>query len=236
MKKRLKEIVEQDESSAGRIFNLFIIALILLSVLSISIKTLPDLDESIVRFLEIFELVVVIIFTVEYVLRIYVADKKLGYIFSFYGVIDLIAILPFYIATGIDLRSLRIFRVLRLLPILKLVRYSEAASLLMRVFKSIRRELIVFLFVTICMLYVAAIGIYYFENPAQPEEFSSVFHSLWWSVSTFTLLGYGDVYPVTLGGRIFTFFVLITGIAMIALPTGLVAAALRKEIDLEPEE
>ena len=236
MKKRLKEIVESEESLTGRVFNLFIIALILLSVLSISLKTLPDLDVSIVRLLEVFELVVVLIFTVEYVLRIYVADKKLGYIFSFYGLIDLIAILPFYIATGLDLRSLRIFRVFRLLRILKLARYSEAASLLMRVFKSIRRELTVFLFVTICILYVAAIGIYYFENPAQPEKFSSVFHSLWWSISTFTLLGYGDVYPVTIGGRIFTFFVLMTGIAMIALPTGLVAAALRKEIEIEPEK
>ena len=87
-----------------------------------------------------------------------------------------------------------------------------------------------------CIIYVAAIGIYYFENPAQPEIFKSVFHSLWWSVTTFTFLGYGDVYPVTIGGRIFTFFGLITGIAMIALPTGLVAAALRKEIDIESEE
>ena len=236
MKKRLKEIVESDESLAGRVFNLFIIVLILLSVLSISLETLPDLDESIMRFLKIFELVVVIIFTVEYLLRIYVADKKLGYIFSFYGLIDLIAILPFYIATGLDLRAIRIFRVLRLLRILKLAQYSEAASLLMRVFKSIRRELVVFLFVTICILYVAAIGIYYFENPVQPEKFSSVFHSLWWSVTTFTLLGYGDIYPVTIGGRIFTFFVLVTGIAMIAVPTGLVAAALREEIEIEPEK
>jgi len=236
MKKRLKEIVEQDESSAGRIFNLFIIALILLSVLSISIKTLPDIDDSIVRFLDLFEIVVVIIFTVEYALRIYVADNKLSYIFSFYGLIDLFAILPFYVATGLDLRSLRIFRVLRLLRILKLARFSDAATLLIRVFKSIKRELIVFLVVTICILYIAAIGIYYFENPAQPEKFSSVFHSLWWSVSTFTFLGYGDIYPVTVGGKIFTFFVLMTGIAMIAVPTGLVAAALRQEIDLEPKE
>ena len=236
MKKRLKEIVESDEILAGRVFNLFIIVLILLSVISISLITLPDLDESTVRILEIFEILVVVVFTVEYILRIYVADKKLSYIFSFYGLIDLIAILPFYISTGLDLRALRIFRVFRLLRIFKLARYSEAASLLMRVFKSIRRELTVFMFVSICILYVAAIGIYYFENPAQPEKFSSVFHSLWWSVSTFTLLGYGDVYPVTIGGRIFTFFVLITGIAMIALPTGLVAAALRNEVDIGPEK
>lgn len=236
MKKRLKEIVENEESLAGRVFNLFIIVLILLSVLSISLETLPDLDRSTVHFLKIFELVVVIIFSVEYVLRIYVADKKLGYIFSFYGLIDLIAILPFFIATGLDLRALRIFRVLRLLRIFKLTQYSEAASLLLRVFKSIRRELTVFLFVSICIMYIAAIGIYYFENSAQPEIFKSVFHSLWWSVTTFTFLGYGDVYPVTIGGRIFTFFVLITSIAMIALPTGLVASALRKEIDIGPEK
>jgi len=122
-----------------------------------------------------------------------VADKKRGYIFSFYGLIDLIAILPFYLATGLDLRSIRIFRVLRLLRILKLVRHSDAASRFEKVFKAIKRELVVFTAVMICIIYISAVGIYYFEYPAQPDEFSSVFHSLWWALSTFTFLGYGDL-------------------------------------------
>lgn len=236
MKMKLKQIVEREDTTAGRWFNLFIITLILLSVLSLSVKTLPDLDNQLIQILEIFELVSILIFTVEYFLRIYVADRKIGYIFSFYGVIDLIAILPFYIATGLDLRSVRIFRVLRLLRLFKLARYSKAATLLVQVFKAIRREMVVFTVVMVCVIYVSAVGIYYFEYPVQPDEFSSVFHSLWWALSTFTFLGYGDVYPITVGGRILTFFVLLTGIFMIAVPTGLVASALRKEIDLEPED
>ncbi|MCC5906331.1 MAG: ion transporter [Balneolaceae bacterium] len=233
IKKRLKEIVEREETVAGKVFNLFIMALILLSVISLSVETLPDLDPNILRVLVIFELVVVIIFSIEYLLRIYVADRKPKYIFSFYGIIDLLAIVPFYMAAGIDLRSIRIFRLLRVFRILKFTRYSEAATRLLNVFKMIKAELLIFLLITICIVYIAAVGIYYFESPTQPEIFKSVFHSLWWAVTTITLLGYGDVYPVTIGGRIFTYLVLMVSIAMIAIPTGLIASALSKEIDLE---
>lgn len=236
MKKRLKEIIEREESTAGKIFNLFIIGLIILSVVSLSVETMPNLDPNLLKALVLFEIVVVIIFSIEYLLRIYVADSKSGYIFSFYGVIDLLAIVPFYVTAGIDLRSIRVFRLLRVFRILKISRYSEAATRLLHAFKSIRAELAIFLLITICLIYIAAVGIYYFEHPAQPEIFISVFHSLWWALTTFTFLGYGDVYPITAGGRIFTFLVLMVSIAMIAIPTGLIASALSKEIDIEPED
>lgn len=234
IKIKLKEVVEKEETRAGRAFNLFIMVLIVLSVLSISVETLPDLDEKLHRYLEVFEIVVVIIFTIEYLLRIIVADKKFKYIFSFYGLIDLLAIIPFYLAAGIDLRSVRVFRILRLFRLLKATRYTDAVTRLLRVFKTIKAELTVFVMVTVCILYISAVGIYYFEYPAQPETFSSVFHSLWWSVTTFTLLGYGDIYPITFGGRFFTFIVLMVAIAMIAIPTGLIASALSEEIDITP--
>lgn len=236
MKMWLKEIVEREETTAGKIFNLFIMSLIILSVLSMSVETLPDLDQNWLRVLIIFEVVVVIIFSIEYLLRIYVADSKFNYIFSFYGVIDLLAIVPFYVTAGIDLRSIRIFRLLRVFRILKFSRYSMAATRLLNVFKLIKAELVIFLLLTVCLIYIAAVGIYYFENPVQPELFTSVFHSMWWAVTTFTLLGYGDVYPVTTGGRIFTYVVLMAGIAMIAIPTGLIASALNKQIDIKPED
>jgi len=236
VKVKLKEVVEKEETRAGRGFNLFIMVLIVLSVLSISIETLPDLDEELYRYLEIFELVVVIIFSIEYLLRIFVADRKFSYIFSFYGIIDLLAIVPFYLAVGIDLRSIRVFRILRVFRLLKAARYTDAVTRLLRVFKSIQAELTIFVLISICILYIAAVGIYYFEHPAQPETFSSVFKSLWWAATTFTLLGYGDIYPITFGGRFFTFIVLMTGIAMIAIPTGLIASALSEEIDIAPEE
>ncbi|MCH8569431.1 MAG: ion transporter [Balneolales bacterium] len=235
MKKRLKDIVEREDTAAGKIFNLFIMGLIILSVISLSVETLPDLSQNILRALVFFEIVVVVIFSVEYLLRIYVADSKRKYIFSFYGIIDLLAIVPFYLTAGVDLRSIRVFRILRVLRIFKLSRYSDATTRLLNAFKLIKAELVVLLAIALCLIYIAAVGIFYFENPAQPEVFTSVFHSLWWAVTTVTLLGYGDVYPITIGGRIFTYLVLMISIAMIAIPTGLIASALNKEVNIEPE-
>jgi len=225
----LKDVVENDQSGIGKAFNLFIIGLIVLSVLSISFETLPDLDQRLINALLIFEAICVILFSIEYLLRIYVADKKLQYIFSFYGIIDFIAIVPFYIAVGVDLRALRIFRLLRLFRIFKLARFSDASTRLFNAFKSIKSELAIYTIIICCIMYISAVVIYLFENPAQPDTFSSIFQSLWWAVSTITLLGYGDIYPVTTGGKIFTFIILLSGLAMISVLTGLISAALNKE-------
>lgn len=186
-----------------------------------------------IAILEIFEIITVLIFTIEYLLRVFVADKKLKFIFSFYGLVDLIAILPFYIAVGLDLRSIRIFRLLRIIRMMKFTRYNDAINRLVEAFHSIKAELVVFVMITLCVLYVAALGIYYFENPAQPDKYVSVFHSLWWSVATLTTVGYGDVYPITLGGRIFTFVILMIGLGLISVPTGLIASALTKTLKSE---
>ncbi len=163
-------------------------------------------------------------------LRLIVADKKLRYIFSFYGLIDLAAILPFYVAHGIDLRSIRIFRIFRLTRAFKMFKYNRALQRFKDVFLSIKEELILFMITTCFLLYLSAVGIYYFENPAQPEQFKSVFHSLWWAVITLTTVGYGDVYPITVGGEIFTFVILTIGLGLIAVPTGLIASALTKTL------
>ncbi len=181
------------------------------------------------------------IFTVEYLLRVYVADKKTEYVFSFYGIIDFLAILPFYLSTGLDLRAIRIFRLLRLVQILKLFRYNQAIRRFQIAFSIAKEELILFGFVALILLYLSAVGIYYFENDAQPEQFKSVFHSLWWAVTTLTTVGYGDMYPITVGGRLFTFFVLMLGLGIVAIPTGLLSSALtqarneEKNIPTTPE-
>lgn len=223
---KLQQIVEQTDTRPGRAFAWSVQILIAISLITFSISTLPNLSPTVVATLQIIETVTVILFTLEYVLRIVVADKKLGYIFSFYGAIDLLAILPFYLALGVDFRSVRMFRLLRMLRILKLVRYSRALSRFHRAFIIAKDELILFLFTTLFMLYLAAVGIYYFEHAVQPDQFESIFHSLWWAVATLTTVGYGDIYPITLGGRVFTFFVLMLGLGVVAVPTGLVASAL----------
>jgi voltage-gated potassium channel len=226
----LKRLIEETDTKVGRALDLFIQSLIIFSLISFSIETLPDLSEGTKRILRISETIIVAIFTIEYLLRLVVADRKLRFIFSFYGLIDLFAILPFYVARGIDFRSIRIFRLFRLIRAFKIFRFSKAIQRFRSAFLAVKEELILFLVATAFLLFVAAVGIYYFENSVQPEAFKSVFHCLWWAIVTFTTVGYGDVYPITVGGKIFTFIMLIIGLGVVAVPTALIASALTKVV------
>lgn len=204
----------------------FITVLIVYSVICFSLETLPTIQESTRIFLFYSEVFVVGVFTVEYFYRIYLAENRLKFIFSFYGIIDLLAILPFYLATAIDLRSLRLLRMLRLFKILKLMRYSQAIKRFAKAMYSAKEELIVFTFTSFVMFYLAAVGIYHFEHEAQPEVYKSIFDCLWWAVATLTTVGYGDIYPITTGGRIFTLVVLMIGLGLVAVPTSIIVSAL----------
>lgn len=230
---RIKQIVEDSDTKSGKAFALFIQALIILSLVCFSIETLPELSPESKEWLRGMEIFIVIIFTIEYIARVMVATNKPDFIFSFFGMVDLLAILPFYLSTGLDLRSLRSFRLLRLIRIFKLARYSAAARRFHRAFIIAKEELALFLFSAMIILYLAGVGIYHFEYPAQPDAFSSVFHSLWWAVATLTTVGYGDIYPITTGGKIFTFFILIVGLGIVSIPAGLVASALSKAREME---
>ena len=146
--------------------------------------------------------------------------------FSFFGIVDLLAILPSIISLGIDLRFLRIIRLLRLVRILKLLKYNKALIRFHKALLIAKEEIVLFGFVSLIILYSSAVGIYYCEHVTQPEIFKSVLHSLWWALITLTTVGYGDMVPLTTGGKIFTFFVLMTGLGILAVPTGLIASAL----------
>jgi voltage-gated potassium channel len=228
MKEKLYKTVVETDTRSGRFFDIFIQSLIVVSLLSFSFETLPNLDEKYKTLLSSFELFCVVVFSIEYILRVWLTKPSRSYIFSFFGIIDLLAILPFYIASGVDLRSIRVFRLFRLFRVFKLFKYNSAIDRLTEAFKSIKSELIIFGVGTIFLLYVSAVGIYYFENPVQPEAFKSVFHSLWWAVTTLTTVGYGDMYPITTGGKLFTSMIVFIGMGMIAVPTGLLASALSK--------
>ena len=229
----IKEIVERADTVAGKAFDLMIQLMIIISLVSFSLETLPGLSDGIKAALRATEIVCVAIFTLEYCLRVIVATDKKGFVFSFFGVIDLLAILPFYLTTGLDLRSLRAFRLLRLVRILKLARYNAAAMRLHRAFIIAKEELMLFLFAALIILYLTGVGIYYFENPVQPDVFSSIFHSLWWAVATLTTVGYGDIYPITVGGKLFTFFILFIGLGVVSMPAGIMASALSEARELE---
>ena len=233
MKKKLWTILEDNTTKQGRYFDYFIQLIILLSLLSFSLETLPNLPLGLRGALEIFEVISILLFSIEYILRVIVSKKPLNYIFSFYGIIDLLAVLPFFLNTILDLRFLRAFRVFRVFRALKLIRYNKALNRFKVAFKIVKEELVLFFIVTMILLFLTSAGIYLFENQAQPEVFKSVFHSGWWSIVTLTTVGYGDVYPITIGGKIFTFFVLMIGIGVVAVPAGLVGTALSKARELE---
>ena len=235
MREFLYSIIEDNTTQSGKKFDYFIQVLIILSSISFSIDTLPNLSESFRSGLDVFETVTVIIFSLEYILRLYVSKKPLSYMFSFYGIVDILAILPFYINIFVDLRFLRVFRIFRVFRALKLLRYSKAIKRFNLAFKIVKEEVVLFIIVSIVLIFISSAIIYYFENESQPDVFSSIFHSAWWSIVTLTTVGYGDVYPITLGGKIFTFFVLMIGVGFVTVPAGLVATALSKARELEED-
>lgn len=215
--------------------------LIIGSLFSFSLETTPELKGWHPFFLTM-EWITVIIFSIEYFLRVYSSKNRLDYILSFEGIVDLLSFAPFYIAMGTDLISesfAQFFRLMRFFWLLKIARYSKAYLRLARAFQEIREEFIVYTFMTIVLVYMAAVGIYMFERDAQPENYRSVFHALWWAVATLTTVGYGDVVPVTTGGKIFTGVMLFIGLGIVSIPSALIASALvtdrtREEEDNEP--
>mgnify|MGYP000335846276 FL=1 len=234
---KLRRTIEETDTQLGLLFDLSIQVLIIASIVTFSIETLPNLDQDILKILAALELTFISIFTFEYILRYLVAERKTKFVFSFWGIIDLLAILPFYLVNlgfTYNFIMLRAFRLLRLVRILKLGRYSKSLSRMTLAIKIARYDLLLALATTAIMLLVASFGIYQFENPAQPDKFSSVFESLWWALATLTTVGYGDIYPITLGGRIFTGVILMIGLGIVALPAGIIASSLteaRKQQD-----
>ena len=224
----IRKIVHESDTAAGKAFDFVVLFLVAFSIVTLTIDTLPNLPQSVSNALDVSELVITILFTIEYIVRIATSPRKRDYIFSFYGIVDLIAILPFYVSLGIDLRAVRAFRLFRLVRLLKLTRYSKAMERFAKAISYAKEEVVIFVFATSIVLYLAAVGIYSFEHDAQPEVFRSIFDSLWWAVATLTTVGYGDVYPITVGGKIFTFVILMCGLGIVAVPAGIISAALSK--------
>ncbi len=225
----------------ARVFELFIISLILLNAVAIVLESFAPLYAAYKTYFFYFELVSVIIFTIEYLLRIAIADLSYPassyfrsvwrFMKSWSGLIDLLAIIPFYLPLLIDLRFVRTLRMMRLLRLLKLSRYSRAFSLISKVIKETRQELNISIFITMILLFFAATLMYYIENAVQPEAFPNIPATLWWAVATLTTVGYGDVYPVTPLGKILSGIIALLGIGIVALPTGIISAAFLNQLD-----
>lgn len=246
MRRRIFEIIQPDcgNSLASRVFDWTITTLILVSVAIVFAVTF-DLPEEVQRALMRIEEVASVVFTVEYLLRILTADllfprrgafvSRIRYVLSPMAIIDLLAILPFWLpmflpCSMLALRSLRLVRILR---ILKLNRYFDAIRSIGDVLSSKRRELIGSLFFVGLLMLVSSLLMYSVEHDAQPEVFRNAFSGLWWAVATLTTVGYGDIYPVTSLGRVLGAFIAFSGIAALAIPTGIITAGLTERIGRE---
>ncbi len=228
LRERAGRIVRGEDARYGNLFDHVIITIILASIAALALETLPGIPAWLDNALDVVELTVVIIFTLEYGLRLWTARQPLRYATSFWGIVDLLTVLPFWLTIGGNFQALRSLRLMRILRINKLVRHVAAINRISRAFQLIKEELAVFGLLALILMFIAAVGIYEFEHEAQPQAFASIPHALWFVVVTLTTVGYGDVYPVTAGGKMFTFFILIIGIGVIALPTGLISSGLNR--------
>lgn len=231
-------MIRRDENGHvhfGRWLDVMLQVIIVINLVTLALETMPNLTDEQVYWLNFVEIASIAIFTVEYLARCLLSRPVLRYALSFYGIVDLLSIAPFFLSAGLDLRSARVLRLMRLFRLFKLTRYSKAARRYRHAFLIAKEELVLFGCAALIILYLAAVGIHYFESEAQPDKFASVPDSLWWAIVTLTTVGYGDVYPITIGGRFFTSVVLIMGLGFVAVPTGLLAGALAKAREQEKQ-
>jgi voltage-gated potassium channel len=217
-------------------FDIFIMALISLNVIAVILESFEPLRLRYHSEFIIFEIFSVIVFTIEYLLRLWSCTINPTYTKPFWGrvrfiasplaIIDLMAILPFYLPMLLpfDLRFLRAARLFRLLRVLKFGRYSESMKLFGKVLKNKKAELVSSFLIIGILIIISSSLLYYVERDAQPDKFSNIISSMWWGVATLTTVGYGDIYPVTWPGKLFAAIVSLLGIGLFALPTGILSA------------
>jgi len=243
LKERIYRVIEEPEADdwKGRWFDAFMVVIIISNVVAVILETVDVVAEAHTTFFWAFEIFSVAVFTVEYLLRLWVAVEsgderfhppvagRIRFALTPMALIDLVAILPFYLSwfLVIDLRFLRVFRLLRLL---KLTRYSPALQTLGAAIYTQRRTLVAALVIIVVLLVFASSVIYLLEHKTQPEVFSSIPHAMWWGLATLTTVGYGDVTPVSVAGKVFGGFIMILGIGMFAMPAGILATAFANEI------
>lgn len=249
IKKKIFEIIDPSHAydDTSKAFNVSMLVLIFLNVVAVILETEAGLYARHKVFFDFFEVFSVGIFTLEYVLRLWSCTEhpnykepisgRLRYALSLSMLIDLISFLPFYVPLlGMDLRIIRVVRLFRLFRLMKMWRCSQSLSMIVNVIKSKREELSMTLFSGAILLIVASSLLYFIEHDAQPDTFSSIPAALWWGVITLTTVGYGDLYPVTVLGKIVGAFIAVLGVGLFALPAGIIASGFASELQAKPSE
>ena len=250
MKSNIFKIISADDEGylPSKIFDIIIMILILESIVSVVLSTFSNIPSSINFVISKLETFSIIIFSVEYILRIWTSDllypskgkiqSRIKYMFSFMALVDLLAILPFYIPfiTNVDLRMLRLIRMIRMIRIFKLNRYTKSLSVVGKVLSRKKDQLVSSISVVFILMLISSILMYYFEHDAQPNVFENAFSGLWWAIATLTTVGYGDIYPITVAGKIISAMIALLGIGLVAVPTGIISAGFSEEIEEQKEK
>lgn len=229
-KERLHEIIYEADTKEGKLFDIILLVAIIASIVLVMLESIQSIDSKYHDLLNIGEWIITILFTIEYILRIISIKKPLGYIFSFYGIIDLLSTIPKYISFIVvgsqNLIALRALRLLRVFRILKLTRYVGASNRLIVALKASRAKIAVFLFFIVILCTILGTVMYIVEGEA--NGFTNIPKSIYWTIVTLTTVGFGDITPQTPLGQLIASAIMILGYAIIAIPTGIVSSEMTK--------
>jgi len=229
-KEKLYRIIFESDTRGGKMFDIFLLWAILLSVVIVLVDSIPTFSKDYRLFFITLEWIFTVIFSIEYILRINICKKPRKYVLSWWGIIDLFSILPSFLSlffAGYQyLLVIRIFRLLRIFRILKLVRYSSESLILIRALRDSTRKIVIFLFVVLSTMIFMGTLMYVVEGGC--NGFTSIPQSIYWAIVTITTVGYGDIVPITVIGKIISSISMLIGYAIIAVPTGIITVEMTK--------
>ncbi|HKL67978.1 MAG TPA: ion transporter, partial [Bacteroidales bacterium] len=230
-KERLYEIIFEADTKAGKTFDIILITSIIISIIAVIFDSIPGLSESMHNSFTAIEWIITVFFTLEYFTRIAIVRKPLRYIFSFYGIIDFLAIIPTYlgiiVSGGSSLLVIRVLRLLRIFRVFKLSRYTLAGSIISRSLAESKAKIGVFLAAVTTIVIVIGTLMYLVEG--SENGFTSIPRGIYWTIVTITTVGYGDIAPATALGQLIASLTMLTGYAIIAVPTGIVTAEISQQ-------
>ncbi len=236
LRERVWRVIFLSDSGLARFFDVLLLWLIAGSVIVVMLESVDSYEERFGDLLHLFEWIFTIMFTVEYLIRIWVVRNKRRYIFSFFGIVDLLSILPTYLEIFVTGSGhfiiIRILRLLRMFRILKMAHHVGEANVLLNAMRASRSKIAVFIFGVLSIVCIEGTLMYILEGDIEGSGFSSIPQAIYWAIVTVTTVGYGDIAPITVAGKVLASIMMLTGFAIIAVPTGIVSAELHRELEI----
>ncbi|MCB1122587.1 MAG: ion transporter [Verrucomicrobiae bacterium] len=239
-RERLWRLIFLSESGPAKLFDIVLLWLIAGSVLVVMLETVKSVHAQYGSWLKAMEWVFTLLFTVEYITRLLVVRNKRRYMFSFFGIVDLLSILPTYlelfVAGSGHFIIIRVLRLLRMFRILKMAQFVGDANILVNALRASRSKIAVFIFALFAIVCIQGTLMYVIESGAGESHFTSIPQSIYWAIVTITTVGYGDITPITIPGKILASIIMVTGFAIIAVPTGIVTSEMHRELkEIKPD-